>query len=274
SSTLNTSLWTISHPVGDGTVTVNGDHLLMSIGGGVEHDVWTAGNRSLNIMQPIGNVDFQVVAKFDSPTALCSEMQGILVQQDSTNFLRFDIYRDCTYTHIFGASFTNGQPTVKYNIVLDSSARQVTSATNRAGTMSPVWIRVKRVGNTWTESWSLDGTNFTSAPSFTFVMNAQKLGPFVGNCCGTKSPAFTSSVDYFFNSASPIIPEDNGAPDIPLMAPFRARAPITGSAPVIDVWYGPNQNFGQNGTPQQWVNILGTVYGNKPISSLSYTLNG
>jgi hypothetical protein len=274
SSVLNSSLWTISNPVGDGTVTVNGGHLLMSIGGGVDHDVWTAGNRSLNIMQPIGNVDFQVVAKFDSPSALCTTMQGILVQQDSTNFVRFDLYRDCTYTRVFGASFSNGQPTARYNIQLDSSARPVTSATNRAGTFAPVWIRVQRAGNTWTESWSLDGTNFTSAPSFTFAMTATKVGPFVGNCCSTTSPAFTSSVDYFFNSASPILPEDGGAPDIPLVTPFRPRAPITGPAPVIDVWYGPNQNFGQNGTPQQWVNILGTAYGSHPISSLSYTLNG
>lgn len=273
SGALN-SRWVISNPVGDGTVSVSGGRLRMSIPGGVDHDVWTNGNRSLNVMQAIGNVDFQVVAKFDSPPASSAQMQGILVQQDSATFVRFDIYRDCIYTHIFGASFTNGQPTVRYNITLDSSARPVTSATNRAGTMSPVWVRVTRTGDTWTESWSLDGTNFTSAPSFTFPMSATKAGPFVGNCCSTKSPAFTSSVDYFFNTASPIAPEDGGAADIPLMTPFRARAPITGPAPVIDVWYGPNQSFGQNGAPQQWVNVLGTVYGQNPISSLSYTLNG
>ena len=40
----------------------------------------------------------------------------------------------------------------------------------------------------------------------------------------------------------------------------------------IDVWYGTRQRFGHNGLPQQWVNILGRVYG--PGERLSYSLNG
>ncbi len=46
------------------------------------------------------------------------------------------------------------------------------------------------------------------------------------------------------------------------------------SAPQIDVWYGPDQSFGQNGQPQRWVNVLGRVRGRAPIRSLRYTLNG
>ncbi|MFC3144280.1 cadherin-like domain-containing protein, partial [Psychromarinibacter halotolerans] len=41
---------------------------------------------------------------------------------------------------------------------------------------------------------------------------------------------------------------------------------------VIDVWYGSDQTFGAIGETQEWVNILGTVYGD--VTSLSYTLNG
>jgi len=274
SGALDSSRWTVFNPVGDGTVTVNGDHLLMSIPGGVDHDVWSAGNRSLNVMQTIGNSDFQVVTKFDSPPASSTQDEGILVEQDSTNFIRFDIHRDCTYTRIFAATFINGQPTTRYSVALDSSARPVASTTNRAGTMSPLWMRIQRTGNTWTQSWSLDGTTFTSASSFTFAMTANKIGPFAGNCCGASTPAFTASVDYFFNALSPIVPEDGGAADIPLMTPFRPSPAVIGSAPVIDVWYGPSQNFGQIGNPQPWVNILGTVYGKNSISSLTYTLNG
>ena len=43
------------------------------------------------------------------------------------------------------------------------------------------------------------------------------------------------------------------------------------AAPVINVWYGTTQNFGQIGNPQRWVNILGNVTG---ATSLSYSLNG
>jgi hypothetical protein len=40
----------------------------------------------------------------------------------------------------------------------------------------------------------------------------------------------------------------------------------------IDVWYGRRQRFGHNGLPQQWVNVLGRVYG--PVGRLVYSLNG
>jgi hypothetical protein len=44
--------------------------------------------------------------------------------------------------------------------------------------------------------------------------------------------------------------------------------------PVIDVWYGNDQQFGVIGTPQRRANILGSVSHPVGISSLKYTLNG
>ena len=46
------------------------------------------------------------------------------------------------------------------------------------------------------------------------------------------------------------------------------------ASPTIDVWYGTNQQFGQLGNAQQWVNILGNVSDPDGIASLTYTLNG
>jgi exosortase len=43
---------------------------------------------------------------------------------------------------------------------------------------------------------------------------------------------------------------------------------------VFDFWYGDNQTFGQNGIPQRWVNVLGTVSTPGGIASLTYSLNG
>lgn len=42
---------------------------------------------------------------------------------------------------------------------------------------------------------------------------------------------------------------------------------------TIDVWYGDVQNFGQQGIPQKWINILGNIGSKNGIASLSYTLN-
>ena len=75
------------------------------------------------------------------------------------------------------------------------------------------------------------------------------------------APQFTAQVDYFFNTAAPISPADGGLPAPP-------------NTPLISVWYGDNQTFGQNGIPQTWVNILGNVSAPSGISSITYSLNG
>ena len=58
-----------------------------------------------------------------------------------------------------------------------------------------------------------------------------------------------------------------------LIQPYSANGQAT-SSPVIDVWYGSNQRFGDLGSPQQWVNILGNVSDPDGIASLTYSLNG
>jgi hypothetical protein len=66
----------------------------------------------------------------------------------------------------------------------------------------------------WTPSWSTDGTNFTSAASFTFDLNAAKVGPYAGNWNATasNSPGFTATVDYFFATSDPIANQDGPKP--------------------------------------------------------------
>ncbi|MBW3548938.1 MAG: fibronectin type III domain-containing protein, partial [Actinobacteria bacterium] len=53
-------------------------------------------------------------------------------------------------------------------------------------------------------------------------------------------------------------------------ATFTTTAP----GPVIDVWYGSHQVFGERGQSQTWVNILGNVSVVDGISSLHFSLNG
>lgn len=47
----------------------------------------------------------------------------------------------------------------------------------------------------------------------------------------------------------------------------------TGSIPLIDIWYGSQQNFGTLGMPQRWINILGRVSDLEGIATLTFTLN-
>ncbi len=52
----------------------------------------------------------------------------------------------------------------------------------------------------------------------------------------------------------------------------QQKAPIPES-PLLDIWYGDEQHIGQLGTPQPWVNVLGTVSAESGISELTYSLN-
>ena len=53
-----------------------------------------------------------------------------------------------------------------------------------------------------------------------------------------------------------------------------ATPPAGVGPPLIDLWYGTDQSFGQLGLPQLWVNILGNVSDSDGVASLTYSLNG
>jgi hypothetical protein len=53
---------------------------------------------------------------------------------------------------------------------------------------------------------------------------------------------------------------------------FTTQASTVG--PIIDIWYGLDQSFGDIGIPQWWVNILGNVASLNGVKTLTYSLNG
>lgn len=202
---LDTGRWGFVDPVGDATLQMIGTNtpdawVSISVPGGVSHNVWTAGNRAPRIMQSTDNTDFGIEIKFESGLSERYQMQGVLVEQDSDNFLRFDFHSDGSNTRIFAASFTNGVPLQKANSVITGTD------------VAPLYMRVRRVGNQWTQSYSYDGANWSTGASFSRTLVVTSVGAFVGNA-GDRSdesdvPAYTGTIDYFFNTASPADPED------------------------------------------------------------------
>jgi hypothetical protein len=57
-------------------------------------------------------------------------------------------------------------------------------------------------------------------------------------------------------------------------ADIQVTATATSGAPVIEIWYGPEQTFGLGGQAQAKVNVLGTVSDPDGVSWLTYSLNG
>ncbi|MFZ3384619.1 MAG: DUF1349 domain-containing protein, partial [Candidatus Methanoperedens sp.] len=250
---INTSNWTKIDSIGDSKVATIGTGtqnalLNITLPAGVSHDVWrtggTGGNDAPRIMQTADNSNFEIETKFQSQMTSAYQMQGIIIQQDNDNYLRFDFTRNASATNIYAAIFASGSvPVTKINV-------KITPAN------SSLYMRINRTGDNWKQFYSTDGTNWTLAANFSHTMIVSMVGPFIGNS-GTSAPAFTGLVDYFFNTSSPAVPEDE----------------IDVTPPNIDIWYGKSQRFGHIDSPQRWINILGNVNDPTGVASLNYSLN-
>ncbi|HKK71099.1 MAG TPA: Ig-like domain-containing protein [Candidatus Krumholzibacteria bacterium] len=196
SAGLDTTLWTVVDPLGDGTVTQSGGLLELSVPGGVEHDLWVNGNESLRVVQPVTGNSFEVETKFESIPTEAFQIQGILLEQATGTYLRFDAYSDGTEVRLYAASFADDVPSV----LLDTPVSGVTDT---------IWLRIRRVDASHTLSYSVDGTTFVSVGTFDLSVTPTLAGVYAANS-GPGAPAHTAVVDYFFDTAAPIDPEDDG----------------------------------------------------------------
>jgi GH18 family chitinase len=200
---LNTSIWSFINPFGDASLrtiheTKENGLLSIKVPAGKPHDVWTKGNNAPRIMQSANDTDFEVELKFESAVTARYQIQGMIIEQDSRNYLRFDFHSDGSATKLFAASFVNGTPTQRVN------------RTIAANGVIPLYMKVRRQGALWTHSYSFDGKTWTVAHSFTHALKVTKVGVFISNE-GDPAPAFTGLVDYFFNTSSPGVSSANRA---------------------------------------------------------------
>ena len=250
SSELDTAVWRLVDPVGDSVPVMTGTNLAMWIGGGVMHDMLSTGNYTTRLMQYAADTDIEIEAKFDSKGSRMFQGQGLIFQQDADTYIRFDIIFTSTVVRVFAAYFDAGVLTVKRDLTVPGA---------------PPYLRVNRTGSTWTYRYSYDGSTWLLAKQFTQALTLTEVGVFFLNAASAgdfwATPAFTGNIDYFFNTNAPIVPEDGGLPS--------AVTP-----PVVEVWYGLDQAFGQHGVPQEWVNIQGRVWDTEAVDTLYYSLNG
>jgi hypothetical protein len=191
-TSLNNSLWTLTDPKGDAVVTQTGGHLSIAVPAGISHDLWTGALLAPRILQSAPNSDFTVEAKFDALLSAQYQLEGILVQQDNNTLLRFDFLRDNLGVRIFAASIVAGTATARNDVRITSG--------------SSFYMRVARSGDSWTQSYSYNGTTWTTAANFIQALTVRNVGLFAGNHGEpvSSSPAFTALVDYFSNTAAPV----------------------------------------------------------------------
>jgi uncharacterized repeat protein (TIGR02543 family) len=131
-------------------------------------------------------------------------------------------------------------------------------------------MRVVRAGDKWQQYFSLDGSEWTLNKEFNFDMTVKRVGVYAGNSKFGQAPIPTHTVlvDYFFNTASPITPEDSH---------YAVNVDIEGSG---NVTRNPNRGYycGQEvtltATPSDgWIFLgwAGDASGTDPVRTLTVT---
>ncbi|MBN1464490.1 T9SS type A sorting domain-containing protein [candidate division KSB1 bacterium] len=190
---LDPRIWKFIDPVGDAAYELTGSHLRIFLPQGSDHDIWRAGNRSARLMQPANDADFQVEAHFDVQLGVQYAAQGILVECDDDNFIRFEFNSTLTDVRIYSATFVNGEPRTRALLAIDPN--------------NLIYMRVARSGDEWIQSYSYDKREWHIGAVFVHPIEVTAIGLYAAN--GGAFPTLTASVDYFFNLAMPIHPEDN-----------------------------------------------------------------
>jgi regulation of enolase protein 1 (concanavalin A-like superfamily) len=200
---LKRPLWTLVDRYSDCTIGLTGvnsghAYLNLTTPGRVRHDIWANENNAPRILQACANEDFTVEAKFNSSLNgvpySSYQAQGILVQADTNNFVRFDFTTSNQDSILaFSAAFIGG---------VSNPQQKIAKGVGLYGA-APMYLRVNRTGNTWTMMTSFNGTTYDTVGSFVQALNVSKIGLY-GINAGTSPQTFTMVADYFMNLDAPI----------------------------------------------------------------------
>ena len=184
--------WQFIDPLNDSTYDISLGELSIVVGGGSHdpYDTFVAPRYVTDVSNyPSFDVqNFTVETKILSTMSLQYQIQGIAIEQDQNNYIRFEAFQDNSKTHIYVQPTVGGahQP-AKVNI---------TPFGNRSSP-TPVWLRVNRSGNDWQLSYSLDGTNFTQTAQFSHPLNLTNVGVYAGSHTIPFDPSHTADFEYF-----------------------------------------------------------------------------
>jgi hypothetical protein len=259
-SSIDTGLWTEVDPDGDSTFSVSRsqNQLVIDVPAGARHDAWIDSGNGITfnaprLMQPAADTNFEIIVKFQSQMTIPEQDQGIIVQQDADTFLRFS-------ESAYSGDYSSSGQALAYAAFIDGGPDNSPFSHVASLDHQPVWLKVLRVGDTWTYSTSSDGSTWTDQLTFSQPLTVTQVGVYAGNPGPSWDPPVPAPpnhvvVDYFFNGAAPITPEDGGGT-------------------IFDIWYGDSQKFGNKSYAQKWVDVLGNVDDPDGVASLSFTLNG
>ncbi len=178
SSSFAGPLWEVVAPRG-GTASVSNDHLFLNVPGGSNHDAVHPMNQAVRVVQPIGNQNFDVSIKIDSPVVAteAGTSQGLMMLADNENFVTFALVTNGNNLGLTVQSITDGDAATVFD---EASFNEY---------QNPMYLRLTRTGVSYVAYYSVDGVVWTQAASFTDARIPTLIGPFAGNYNATPSRA-------------------------------------------------------------------------------------
>ena len=172
-----------------GSASISNSHLYLGVPGGSNHDAMLSSNQAVRVVQTIGNQNFDVTIKIDSPLFAtdANTSQGLMVLSDDRNFITFALETDGRRIGLSAHTVTGGVAT---SVLQDSDFSQY---------QNPMYLRLTKTGSAYVALYSVDGINFTQAASFTDTATTTAIGPFASNYNDTPANAVpvVMSVNWF-----------------------------------------------------------------------------
>jgi hypothetical protein len=164
------ALWELVSPAG-GTASVSNAHLFINVPGGSNHDALGSSNQAVQLVQPIGDQDFDISIKVDSEVVASNAdtSQGLIVLADDKNFITYALVTDGSTIGLAVRTMTDGVAATLFQEPRFSEYQ------------NPICLRISRRGGAYIAYYSVDGMVWTEAASFTNTLAPTLVGPFAGN---------------------------------------------------------------------------------------------
>jgi hypothetical protein len=169
-SSFEGALWELVSPAG-GTASVSNAHLFINVPGGSNHDALGSSNQSVQVVQPIGDQDFDISIKIDSEVVASNAdtSQGLILLADDKNFITYALVTDGSNISLAVRAMTGGVVATLFQEARFSEYQ------------NPICLRISRRGTAYIAYYSVDGVVWTEAASFTSLSVPTKVGPFAAN---------------------------------------------------------------------------------------------
>jgi regulation of enolase protein 1 (concanavalin A-like superfamily) len=170
SSSFPGPLWSLVAPKG-GTAQVSNAHLFLKVPGGSNHDPLATTNQAVRLVQPVGNVNFDVAIKVDSAVVAsdADTSSGLIVVADDKNYVTFGISTNGTNVTLSAHQVNQGTPATLFEHAGFTEYQ------------NPLFLRINRNGAAYIAYYSVDGNVWTQAGTFSFEQAPTAVGPFAGN---------------------------------------------------------------------------------------------